>query len=309
MAENTKIEWADRTFNPWRGCTKISDACDFCYAETLVTGRLQEDVWGNKPRKLAAESTWKAPLRWQRQADAFEAAHGRPQFIFCASLADVFDNQVDPAWRDRLWDLIRSCDRLIWLLLTKRPQNIHKMLPADWGNGWPHVWLGTTVEHQEAADRNVPALLSIPAAKRFLSCEPLLGPLDVSKWMWPVCKWWNVHAKSYEHAKAEGLPHGQRRQGLVSSHARFIDWVIAGGESGPNSRPSNPQWFRDLRDQCAAAGTPFMFKQWGDWVSVSEVAGEGPHHEFPDDRRVRRIGKVAAGRTLDGVTHDGRPLP
>lgn len=311
MAEQTNIEWADDTFNPWIGCTKISDACDFCYAEDWSKryGRAQ---WGNHPRQRTGASTWAQPLKWNRQAK--EA--GKPRFVFCASLADVFDNQVPKDWRADLWSLIRECDSLTWLLLTKRPQNIAKMLPADWGTGWPHVWLGTTVEHQEAADRNIRPLLSVPAARRFLSCEPLLGPIDLT---------------AISRAGAAGFMRP------LDGRFRTLDWVIAGGESSPNARPSHPDWFRSLRDQCAAANVPFLFKQWGEWKpwhAVSAPYWESPaggredrHQLLPPDidntvswndglafvakdeahYAFQRVGKKRAGRVLDGVTHDGRP--
>lgn len=277
MGANTKIEWADDTFNGWWGCTEISDACDHCYARELAT-RFGKDLWGDKDRELKSDANWGQPLKWQREADRFEAEYGRKRFVFTASMSDVFDNQVDPAIRARLWDLIRQCDRLIWLVLTKRPQNIAKMLPADWGAGWPHVWLGTTVEHQEAAARNVPALLAVPAVRRFLSCEPLLGPIDLT---------------AISRSGAGGFMRP------LDGRFRTLDWIIAGGESGPNARPSHPDWFRSLRDQCAAADVPFLFKQWGEWAPS--------HDEALAPGTLVRLGKKLAGRELDGVTHNGRP--
>ena len=233
MSAQTKIEWADDTFNPWIGCTKISDACDFCYAEDWSKryGRAQ---WGHHPRQRTSATTWAQPLKWNREA----RESGKPRFVFCASLADVFDNQVPDVWRADLWSLIRECDSLTWLLLTKRPQNIAKMLPADWGIGWKHVWLGTTVEHQEAADRNIPALLSVPAEKRFLSCEPLLGPIDLEH---------IGNALFDRKAAIRRCMNGPAAMNWDQADAYIahpeIDWVIAGGESGPNARPSHPDWF------------------------------------------------------------------
>lgn len=314
MADGTKIEWADATFNPWRGCTKVSPACDHCYAEELAR-RYGWAKWGNHPRERQAESSWAQPLTWNRQADAFEAEHGRPRMVFCASLADVFDNQVPEEWRRDLFDLIRKCDRLIWLLLTKRPQNMAKMLPADWGQGWPHVWLGATVENQAEADRRIPALLSVPAARRFLSCEPLLGPVDLMAIRRPKCD-------------------GGSFMRPLDGRFNRIDWVIAGGESGKHARPSHPDWFRSLRDQCAAADVPFFFKQWGEWIGgevysrpghggvlhggfarhqdleQSEFGGRVTHWFSGDAFEgliASRVGKLNAGRLLDGVAHDGRP--
>ncbi|HEX7896012.1 MAG TPA: DUF5131 family protein [Terriglobales bacterium] len=193
MGANTKIEWADFTLNPWIGCTRVSAACDHCYAEALAH-RYGWAEWGNHPRHRTSASTWKQPLKWNRDA----AASGTRGRVFCASLADVFDNQAPEEWRDELWDLIEQCESLDWLLLTKRPQNILKMLPkryiarrwTDRGSRltwpWPNVWLGTTVENQAEADRRIPHLLSVPAKVHFLSCEPLLGSLNLTRWIGKV---------------------------------------------------------------------------------------------------------------------------
>lgn len=247
MSENSGIVWTDHTFNPWIGCTKVSQACDFCYAEAWDK-RFKGERWGpHAPRTRT--KTWGTPVKWQKQAKA----EGRRYRVFVASLADVFDNHrsIDPSWRRELWALIRSCPDLDFLLLTKRPENIEKFLPDDWGNGYPNVWLGATVENQKAADR-VGALTRVPAVVHFLSMEPLLGPVDLSE------------------------------------HIGGLEWVIAGGESGKSHRVPDPDWFRSLRDQCAAEDVPFLFKQW-----------EG------DDQNAIK----AKGRALDGVIHDGYPRP
>lgn len=226
---------------------------------------------------------------------------------FAPALADVFDNEVPEAWRARLWELIEETPYLDWLLLTKRVGNIQKMLPDGWNGGWQNVSLGISVVNQEEANRDIPKLLRIPACARFLSMEPLLGPV-------------NLFLPLGAHNFA-GFPEDfaewteQRRQAWFSEQARAtyitqcecIDWVIVGGESGPNARPMHPHWARDLRDQCVAARVPFFFKQWGEYVSVSEVAGEGPHFVFPDHSTVRRVGKKNAGRALDGRTWDEIP--
>lgn len=238
MGENSAIEWTDHTFNPWIGCTKVSPGCDRCYAETLATNRLGV-AWGpHAERRRTAESTWRQPLAWNRRAER----EGKRARVFCASLADVFDNQVPGQWRSDLWRLIRNTPHLDWLLLTKRPQNIARMLPGpqdnclpEWGDGWTNVWLGTTAENQAEADRRIPHLLAVPAARHFLSCEPLLGPVNITRWL--------------TDGRDQAIPE--------------LDWVIAGGESGPGARPMHPDWARSLRDQCQAAGVPFFFKQWG----------------------------------------------
>lgn len=308
MGENSKIEWTDHTFNPWIGCTKVSPACDHCYAETWAKRTGQEHLWQGQRRRTTM-SNWQKVRKWNREAEAA----GRRARVFCASLADVFDNQADRTWRRELWHYIEQTPHLDWLLLTKRPQNIAKMLPdpgtgvKPWGDGWHNVWLGTTVENQEEADRRIPHLLAVPARVRFLSCEPLLGPVVISS--------------------------AFLRQGDIGSwpfnvqpHAG-IDWVICGGESGPGARPMHPGWARALRDQCAAAGVPFHFKQWGEWahcgpdVSKDRLAvglyGELPF-EIPAGEQARqmdlldrcqmyRAGKRAAGRLLDGREHNDLP--
>lgn len=269
MAENSGIEWTTHTFNPWTGCTAVSKACDNCYAEAWAkrSGHVQ---WGPHGARRRTK-TWGNPVKWNRQA---AGSPERPR-VFCASLADVFDNHrsIEDTWRRELWTLIDETPNLDWLLLTKRPQNIVKFSPDRWfSQGIPrNVWLGTTVENQKEADRRIPHLVQCPARVRFLSVEPMQGPVSIRRYV------------------------------------RNLEWVIAGGESGHQARPTNPQWFRDLRDQCAAAELPFLFKQWGEWVSVSEVEGPGRHFKFDDGRTVRRIGTKRAGRTLDGVLHDEYP--
>lgn len=272
MAENSAISWTRHTWNPWMGCTKVSPACDGCYAEALMDKRYGKVQWGNAPRVRTGAHTWNDPLRWQRQA---EKGGDRP-FVFCASLADIFDNQVDPQWRADAFEVMRNTPRLVYLLLTKRPQLIVKL--ADAVRGLPsNAALGTTVEDQKRADINLPALSvakqELKPLFTFGSFEPLLGP-------------------------------------IVIQPAFMPDWVITGGETdqgGHKARPTHPDWFRSLRDQAAASGTAFHHKQNGEWVSVSEVAGPGTHFKFEDGATVRRIGKKLSGRTIDGVTYDAFP--
>lgn len=313
MAEQSKIEWTDHTFNPWEGCQKVAPECDHCYAENRdqrFTGGIH---WGPKaPRRRTSAQNWNKPRRWNAQAEAFHATHGRRQRVFCASLADVFDNAVDTSWREDLWALIGECDQLDWLLLTKRPQNIAKMLPPDWGDGWPHVWLGTSAGTQKTANQNIPHLLAAPAAIRFVSAEPLLGSIDFAA----VPKGKISKNITICHGALTGVD-GLGRSGP------HIDWVICGGESGPNARPMHPDWARDLRDQCAAAGVAFFFKQWGNWTAEIDRDKDDPDWRanyskanrdgwailnaeggtgFHGDRvhLMKRVSKEAAGRSLDG---------
>jgi len=253
MGENSKIEWCDHTFNPFVGCTKISPACDHCYAEGWAKRTGGANLWQGE-RRRTTDANWRQPLKWNREAEA----SGVRRKVFCASLADVFDNQVPVEWRTDLWRLIRETPHLDWLLLTKRPQNIAKMLPGPLSTHpwpWPNVWLGTTVENQEEADRRIPHLLAVPAAVRFLSCEPLLGELNLEPYF------------------------------------DCIDWVIAGGESGPNARPPMIRWARTLREQCWAYHVPFFFKQWGEFA---------PDDPAAEHTAMRRVGKKKAGALLDG---------
>ncbi len=231
MAENSKIPWTDHTFNPWIGCTKVGPGCDNCYAERL-TNRFDPGHWGaSKPRRTSVDN-WQKPRAWNRRAE--KAA--KRERVFCASLADVFDNEVDPEWRDDLFDLIRETPWLDWILLTKRIGNVAAMLPADWGDGYPNVWLMITVVNQKEADRDIPKLLDVPATIRGLSIEPQLGPiLFLLDYLWNADFQWR--------------------------HNQEIDWVICGAESGPKARPFNEDWARSLRNQCQAAGTAFFYKQ------------------------------------------------
>lgn len=320
MSENSSIEWTDNTFNPFIGCTKVSPGCDNCYAEHMMDTRLHRAHWGaGQPRIRTSAANWREPLKWNARHTEFFAQHGRCERVFCASLADVFDNEVPFGWRTDLLDLIRRTPRLDWLLLTKRIGNVMRMLREvhdeglrtpvtaddhatkqwvrEWLDGSPpvNVWLGATIINQEEANRDIPKLRDMPARIRFLSMEPLLGPVSL-RWLaaWP-----------------ENAPRSAQNPTGFTNHLdglRRLDWVIVGGESGSGARPMHPDWARSLRDECAAAGVPFLFKQNGEWVSVSEIAGAGEHYRFPDGATVRRVGKKAAGRTLDGVTHDQFPV-
>lgn len=346
MAENSKIEWTDATMNPWRGCTKVSAGCANCYAETL-SGRNPKvlGVWGpNGTRVVAAESQWKEPLRWERLAREGRLPDGSPNpdghrpRVFCASLADVFEGpETMPAnaWaaveqaRYRLWATIFLTPHLDWLLLTKRPENIigpnqHIWSPGSRANAvdwvqrmagedaarryyaadWPlpNVWLGTSVENQAAADERIPHLLKAPARVRFLSCEPLLGAVDLTSY--------GVGTNQPWHDWLNGIV---ERPGLYRRPGEKVDWVIVGGESGPNARPMHPDWARSLRDQCQAAGVAFFMKQWGEFAPVHELRASEPGiagklwHNFDPDTAVCRVGKKDAGRLLDGRTWDELP--
>lgn len=304
MAQDSKIEWTDHTFNPWWGCQRVSPGCEHCYAETLAH-RYNFRVWGpakTTERRAMSKGYWHQPLKWDKAAR--EA--GKRARVFCASMADVFEDhpQVE-GWRADLWDLIRLTPSLDWLLLTKRPENVLRMAPESWLGGFPdNVWVGTSCEDQRRADERIPHLLRVPSRVHFLSCEPLLGPVDLSPWM------------SFEgtYEKAEWL--------LAKYHSsQPIDWVICGGESGPGARPMHQRWARILRDQCQAAGIAFHFKQHGEWIGggdweydtmrvLEERSLWAGKPNDPDDLPTLhyRVGKHAAGRLLDGRTWDEMPL-
>ncbi|WP_218243208.1 phage Gp37/Gp68 family protein [Comamonas fluminis] len=326
MAENTKIEWTDHTFNPWEGCQEVGPGCKNCYAElrnARFAGGQSVNFGPGAPRRRTSASNWNKPLKWNKQAELLQAAWDgfkkehpdltddeliakgfikprRPR-VFCASLADVFDNAVDPQWRADLFSLIAQTSNLDWLLLTKRIGNVKPML-AELAHGsdpdlslldmmpLPNVWLGATVVNQEEADRDIPKLLAMPAKVRFLSMEPLLGPVNLVPYLY------DIH-----------LDNGEKP----------VDWVIVGGETGPGARPMHPGWARSLRDQCAAANVPFLFKQWGDWSPGYAEHGndlgydaivDATQHEWPEGHCSFRVGKKAAGRLLDGRTWDEFPV-
>lgn len=291
MAENSRIEWTRHTFNPVVGCQKVGPGCDNCYAEgwSKRSGLVK---WGaGEVRRITSDAYWRQPLKWDRAA----AAVGERHRVFCASLADVFDNAWLAGVRERLFELIKATPNLDWLLLTKRPGNIARMLPPDWDTGYPNVWLGCTVVNQAEADRDIPKLLSVPARVRFLSCEPLLGRLDLV----------NLQPSSMTTYDALG-GRSLSREGDYDDGLACIDWVICGGESGPLSRPMHPDDARALRDQCVGAEVPFFFKQWGDWAEDRGHFGVVPDC-LMNGLRLFRIGKKRAGRVLDGRTWDEVP--
>ncbi len=272
MGKHSHIEWTHHTFNPWWGCAKVSPACQNCYAEAWAK-RVGSQVWGkDAERRFFGDNHWREPEKWN--ADA--VARGRRERVFCASMADVFEAKKGLYdQREKLWKLIERTPALDWLLLTKRPHNIARMVP--WGEAWPsNVWIGTTVENQHWAEKRLPHLLALPAAVRFLSCEPLLGSIDLSQWVEDV----KLHP---------------------------IDWVIAGGESGAKSRPMLPEWARSLRDFCTTNSIAFHFKQWGHWIPEDQINVRGAKKPKQTEPKLLAVGKKESGRVLDGKTHDGLP--
>jgi len=297
MSANTKIEWTDATWNPIVGCTRVSEGCMNCYAERFAA-RFPER-FGGVSRMTEYGPRWTGkivlrpealnlPLRWRKQ-----------RRIFVNSMSDLFHENVEFAHIVAIFRVMAIAQHHTFQILTKRPQRMLEVMsllpealktifPAEKhpevnAPGWPlpNVWLGVSVENQRAADERIPLLLQTPAAVRFLSCEPLLGPVDLKPYLEP-----------YIRTKHDGS-----KRGTVWADPG-IDWIIVGGESGPGARPMHPDWVRGIRDQCVAAGVPFFFKQWGEW-KLSWMAGE---------YQWMRVGKKAAGRLLDGRTWDELPV-
>ena len=298
MGADSKIEWTHHTFSPWWGCTKVSPGCAHCYADAFAK-RVGQRVWGpDAPRRFFGDKHWAEPLRWDRAA----AKAGERRRVFCASMADVFEARDDlHEPRSRLFSLILATPNLDWLLLTKRPENVEIIAPESWMDGFPkNVWLGTTVEDQQRADERVPHLLAVPAAVRFLSVEPLLGPVDISPWLGVErterCSGCEDRGPG-EDPDCPGHPGGG------------IDWVIVGGESGPGARSCEVAWIRDVVRQCREASVPVFVKQVGSsprgggdvgpdgiercerWSSFTRPANAkgGDPQEWPSDLRVREF--------------------
>lgn len=305
MAENTTIEWTDATWNPITGCTLVSEGCRHCYAATLAATRLKNHPsrTGLARINAAGEAKFTGEVRLNKDWLDQPLRWGRPRRIFVCAHGDLFHEAVPDEWIDHVFAVMALAPQHTFQVLTKRPERAREYLSSllrEFGQlvGWtvrfrdaarkagallgdlssirattwplPNVWIGTSVEDEATADARIPHLLATPAAVRFVSAEPLLGPVS----------------------------------GVDLSG---IHWVIVGGESGKHARPMHPDWARSLRDQCVSAEVPFFFKQWGEWVSVSEVEGPGDHFRFPDGATVRRTGKALAGRTLNGRTWDQMP--
>lgn len=333
MSDRSRIEWTEATWNPVTGCTKVSPGCDHCYAERIVDRFKGKGAFATV--ELSAPKL-EAPFKWRTA-----------RMVFVNSMSDLFHDDVPDTFLDEVFGVMAVAHAMrghIFQILTKRPGRMRSYLnqtirqmpgghqgstrqaiagaahrwaidrinagalsdAIETGDGWPlpNVWLGVSVEDQKWADIRIPALLETPAAVRWLSCEPLLGPIDLKRWLgpvaWPEC--WNRHTPSAE-----------------CSSCIQPDWVVAGGESGPSARPMHPDWARSLRDQCAKVELPFFFKQWGEFVPLN-VGEEGdapflivPEYgwslkgSFTRGASMRRVGKMRAGRELDGRTWDQYP--
>lgn len=270
MAEVTEISWCDHTLNFWIGCQRVSPACDHCYAETWAERwPAYRGMWNTERRHRVSPATVRQVFKWNCAAQVA----GERRRVFVNSLSDFFDNEVEPVWRAEAWAIMKQCDWLDFMLLTKRGPNIPKMLPLS-GWPWPNIWLGITAEDQHHYNINIHHLCSVPAARRFISHEPALGPIDYGS-LW--------------------LPH--------------LDLIIFGGESGSEARPAHPNWARHDRDQCADYGVAFHLKQWGEWAPYDRGRIDSRKLATPGstDEPMQRFGKRAAGRLLDGRTWSEMP--
>ncbi len=290
----TKIEWCDKSWNPVTGCSPVSEGCLNCYAKRMAY-RLKGRYGYPKddPFKVTFHpDRLNEPLHWKK-----------PSRIFVVSMGDIFHDDVDGFWLSAIWSIIERCYWHTFLILTKRPQRWEPLIPQL--PLYKNLWFGISCEDQKTADERIPILLQIPAAKRFVSVEPMLGPVDFGNlWLGEERK---VDCGGCSSTPVRGQPY------CPGHEAGGIDWVICGGETGPHARPVHPDWVRSLKGQCQVSGVPFFFKSWGEWLPV----GEKPVSEFKpigkDDAIERfhlwedsnrnvsmKIGHKAAGRLLDG---------
>ncbi len=321
MGETTQIQWCDHTFNPWIGCVKVSPECKHCYAEQSTPARRSKarglPLWGpGSARQYTSDAYWKQPFKWARRAKR----DGVRRRVFCASLADVFERRTElDVKRAMLWALIELTPELDYLLVTKRPENVLGMVPERWlRNGFPpNVWIGTTAGTQETADERIPHLVRIPAAVRFVSVEPLLERVVLdADWLYPRCKACGRHSArgkccEYEPDCTGGTEHSAQAQ------PGLIDWVIVGGESGPNARECRIEWIESIVTRCAQARVACFVKQLGAYavldprydrtVVISATVGArakgaqrrlahakgGDPLEWPADLRVRQFPAAA----------------
>lgn len=384
MADGSKIEWTEATWNPITGCSVASPGCTNCYAMKLAGTRMQHH-WSRKGLTVDTKAgpVWTGEVRFNEEWLTQPLQWKRPRLIFVCAHADLFHEAVPDEWIDRIFAVMALAPQHTFQVLTKRADRMRSYISHDArlaaildamdrtiprGSGsfstWPlpNVWLGVSAEDQQRADERIPHLLATPAAVRWVSAEPLLGPVDARQWLHDYgcsacghggyvaercreCGWHgsNTHQDGPcpecgeqlqdDYACPQcGEPDGEGDFGPTISGHRLglIDWVVVGGESGPNARPMHPDWARSLRDQCADAGVAFHFKQWGEWrpdIGVDTfntakgrnqhtpafiIKNDGTVHCFlpTDEQRapvVLRVGKRAAGRLLDGVQHDGMP--
>jgi protein gp37 len=293
MGLNSKISWRNHTWNPWRGCNPVSEGCRNCYAEREMTR------YGHKFSQVtrAAKATFELPLKKAVKAG---------DKVFTCSWGDFFHPAADNL-RSATWEIIRRRPDVLFLVLTKRPERFKACLPASWAfKPWPNVALGVTAENQEMADLRLPLLLAMPAALRWVSIEPMIGPVDLrgigkagrGNDLDALAGW----TTSYVGHKARGSEECSIGVTSINGHP-CLDWVIVGGETGAAARPMHPDWARSVRDQCQAAGVPFHFKQWGEWWPCGKAIMENRRMVSMGKECFYQVGHEAAGRLLDGREH------
>jgi protein gp37 len=362
MSDHSAIEWTDATWNPLRGCSRVSAGCQHCYAERVAArfsgpgmpyeGLIHPTTKGWNGSVRMVPEVLDQPLRWRK-----------PRKVFVNSMSDLFHESVPDEWINQIFDVMERCSHSEWhgsqrgwtfaglhtfQILTKRPARMlsyitarlaKKQAYADQFKNCPtegmrnspaaawakqdasavrtHIWLGVSVEDQATADERIPLLLQCPAAVRWLSCEPLLGPLNVRGYLMEG----NDPGRCASCGKGHGFTRCPNYGGVAPKRSDYeggpaaceefrrsnfsIGWVVAGGESGPGARPMHPDWARSLRDQCASAVVPFFFKQWGEWAPYDRGRSDNPIFKF--DGPFTRYGKKLAGRLLDGLEHNAYP--
>ncbi|ADG20356.1 Gp37Gp68 family protein [Paraburkholderia atlantica] len=330
MSDNTKIEWTDATWNIVTGCDVTSPGCKNCYAMKLAGTRLRNHPSrAGLTRPTAAGPVWTGEVRFNDQWLDQPFRWTQPRMIFVCAHGDLFHESVRDEWIDKVFAVMARARQHTYQVLTKRADRMReylshpvrhgRMLAASHEIGWagmewcqwplPNVWLGVSVEDQKRADERIPALLKCPAAVRWISAEPLLGPIDLT------CIEIDEMLTPTTRGRISALSTDDENRYFQAPHA--LDWVVVGGESGSRARPMHPDWARSLRDQCAEACVPFLFKQWGEWApgsnwpdDIAIPSGELCNFDNPlldDAGSVWRVGKKAAGRLLDGRTHDEFP--
>jgi len=356
MGTTTGIEWTDATWNPIRGCSRVSEGCRNCYAESVAyrfsgegqpyEGLVTIGADGERKRQwngnvLFVEKHLLDPLRWQGRTLYHPEFGDKPvgreagKRIFVNSMSDLFHPNVKDEWIDKIFAVMALCPQHTFQVLTKRPERMLEYLAdsrlfqrliamenaacpcgdcinlvthAHRGRNYigrlhlplPNVWLGVSCEDQATADARIPLLLQTPAAVRFISAEPLLGPIDRGK-----CGGLPIYPERHATAVGEKSSHNPWYRDITNfaKSQRYIDWVICGGESGPGARPMRASWAQDLRDQCGATGVPFFFKQWGEWLGECQDGANlgGGRITINSSDEPIRIGKKRSGSLLDGV--------
>ncbi len=346
---STKIEWTDRTWNPLAGCTMVSRACENCYAMRMAfrLEHMGQDKYKGTTRKTeGGKIIWTGKINIDEKALLQPLKWKKPQRVFVNSMSDLFHENIGFSIIDSVIAMMAITPHITYQILTKRAdrmewymnrfkslptvhmavaanylglseEQIQKIRTVNWP--LPNVWLGTTIENQKEADKRIPHLLNCPAAVRFVSCEPLVGPINLNGDKW---------GKIIDTPEGKYQDYLMGRELVPMSDGSYsaqwkgrIDWVITGGESGPNAEPSHPDWFRSLRNQCEAAGVPFFFKQWGEWMPysgtlkdltfqkgffISKLNGR-PVHLEEGMAFMQKLGKNVSGNQLDGKVYNEFP--